>query len=176
MVLENVKGAQPWVGRARAHFGPFYLWGDVESVGGSVVMGGAPKFGQTLKAARLLKGRSNFHFFEQTGLPSPRFSGAEHESSVQRHQAIKTVGHVNIRDGHTHTRHLTNQAESDRVVKGGGVVKQHGSGETWFDIGIASHGSQTSARKAASAQIAEIPITLSRYIARSVRTFKSCHS
>lgn len=29
LVVENVKGAQPWVGRARWHFGPMYLWGDV---------------------------------------------------------------------------------------------------------------------------------------------------
>lgn len=29
LVIENVKGAQPWVGRARAHYGSFYLWGDV---------------------------------------------------------------------------------------------------------------------------------------------------
>ena len=32
MVVENVKGAQPWVGRAKAHFGSFYLWGDVPAV------------------------------------------------------------------------------------------------------------------------------------------------
>jgi len=29
LVVENVKGAQPWVGRAKWHFGSFYLWGDV---------------------------------------------------------------------------------------------------------------------------------------------------
>ena len=29
MVVENVRGAQPWVGRARWSFGSFYLWGDV---------------------------------------------------------------------------------------------------------------------------------------------------
>ena len=32
MVLENVKGAQPWVGRARWSFGSFYLWGDVPAL------------------------------------------------------------------------------------------------------------------------------------------------
>ena len=45
-------------------------------------------------------------------------------------------------------------------------IKQHGSGETWFDIGIAARGSQTSARKAASAMIAEIPFDLAQWIAR----------
>lgn len=29
IVVENVRGAQPWVGRARRNFGSFYLWGDV---------------------------------------------------------------------------------------------------------------------------------------------------
>jgi len=32
MVVENVKGAQPWVGKAKAHFGSFYLWGDVPAL------------------------------------------------------------------------------------------------------------------------------------------------
>ena len=29
MVVENVRGAQPWVGKAVGKFGSFYLWGDV---------------------------------------------------------------------------------------------------------------------------------------------------
>ena len=32
LVVENVKGAQPWVGRARWSFGSFYLWGDVPAL------------------------------------------------------------------------------------------------------------------------------------------------
>jgi hypothetical protein len=32
MVVENVKGAQPWVGRARGRYGSFYLWGDVPAL------------------------------------------------------------------------------------------------------------------------------------------------
>jgi len=32
MVVENVKGAQPWVGRAKWHYGSFYLWGDVPAL------------------------------------------------------------------------------------------------------------------------------------------------
>src|SRR6202050_3133997 len=40
MVVENVRGAQPWVGRAKANFGSYYLWGDVGMVGERVVGGG----------------------------------------------------------------------------------------------------------------------------------------
>ncbi len=32
LVVENVKGAQPWVGRAKWHYGSFYLWGDVPAL------------------------------------------------------------------------------------------------------------------------------------------------
>lgn len=32
LLVENVKGAQPWVGRARWHYGSYYLWGDVPAL------------------------------------------------------------------------------------------------------------------------------------------------
>jgi len=32
MVVENVRGAQKWVGRAKWHYGSFYLWGDVPAL------------------------------------------------------------------------------------------------------------------------------------------------
>jgi hypothetical protein len=42
LVIENVKGAQPWVGEAKAHFGSYYLWGDVDTVNGNLVCGLGP--------------------------------------------------------------------------------------------------------------------------------------
>ena len=32
MVVENVVGAQKWVGKAKWHFGSYYLWGDVPAL------------------------------------------------------------------------------------------------------------------------------------------------
>ena len=32
LIVENVRGAQPWVGRARWAFGSFFLWGDVPAL------------------------------------------------------------------------------------------------------------------------------------------------
>ena len=32
MVVENVRGAEPWVGKARWSWGAFYLWGDVPAL------------------------------------------------------------------------------------------------------------------------------------------------
>lgn len=51
LVAENVKGAQPWIGKAKANYGSFYLWGDINSIGGRIVAGGL-RFGDTLRAAR----------------------------------------------------------------------------------------------------------------------------
>lgn len=72
----------------------------------------------------------------------------------------KTSGHVNQGDGYGHTRHLTNQAESDAVKSPG----------DWFDYAngpspMRRVGSKSSARKAASALIARIPYPLSLWIA-----------
>src|SRR5208337_1137719 len=80
---------------------------------------------------------------------------------------MKTVGHLNVRDGHSHTRHLTNQSEHDsgRGQNPDGR-KHHQSGSAWFDgapdkmlghFGPAKYGSKSSKRKAASALIAKIP-------------------
>lgn len=32
MIVENVRGAQKWVGQARWHFGSFFLWGDIPAL------------------------------------------------------------------------------------------------------------------------------------------------
>jgi hypothetical protein len=48
LVVENVRGAQKWVGRARANYGSFYVWGDVGMVGRRVVaiVDGKPVYGR----------------------------------------------------------------------------------------------------------------------------------
>lgn len=62
MVVENVRGAQPWVGRALAHYGSFYLWGDVP----------AP-----MPSAKHRKVNGfNFHQHEKTGKPGGSFQSA----------------------------------------------------------------------------------------------------
>jgi hypothetical protein len=51
MIVENVRGAQPWVGKARAWFGSYYLFGDVGMVGKRVVAG-VPRFGVSVQPMR----------------------------------------------------------------------------------------------------------------------------
>jgi hypothetical protein len=177
LVVENVVGAQRWVGRAAWHHGSFYLWGDVPAL--------MPHVFKFLKQP----GR-NFHFPEKYGISGPCFRGADHETSVREALALKTVGHTNIRDEYGHTRHLTSQSESEGV-------KQGGSGPEWFDKALDERrkeagtkaggdwfgtyadqkadgtispcrlqGSHSDSRKAASAMIAKIPFELASYVAR----------
>lgn len=136
VVIENVRGAQPWVGPAKAAYGSFLLWGDVPAV---------PHFGDPFPVPH--KARK---------VPGSRFDGSGKTFQTASVDAVKTVGHANRRDGHSHTRHLTNQAEHD-AVKGF---------KDFHDSPMCHFGSKSSARKAASARIAKIPSRLSRWIAR----------
>ena len=151
MVIENVRGAQPWVGQAKANYGSFYLWGDIAMVGRRIIR-------PDLKGEALLLAPGRARQFQE---------------------GQKTAGLVNIRDGHSHTRHLTNQYEHDAVKHGGdwfsdptspgrqGGVKKTANGyEGMSGWGNGHTGSKSDSRKAASAQIAKIPFPLSRHIAR----------
>lgn len=152
LVAENVRGAQPWVGKSAANFGSFYLFGDVAQIGNRVIAGrdladirsGRGRFGMGVAPEKMVKGYGGTWFHNAEGQ--------------------KTIGHVNKCDGHSHTRHLTNQAESDAVREQDGTK----IGGDWFsdpNSTCRKHGSKSNARKAASALIAKIPAALSLYIA-----------
>lgn len=55
LVVENVNGAQRWVGRAKARFGSYYLWGNIASVGGAIVPENAGFGCSRLRAEKALK-------------------------------------------------------------------------------------------------------------------------
>ena len=191
LVVENVRGAQPWVGRSRWAYGSFFLWGDVPALMPmtKAVMkfnpdGTAHPPGSWFKIGNSKTDHSwddshkthGMNWFDRSihGQDFTCIAGAQ-----------KTAGHVNQRDGHDHTRHLTNQAESDGVKNQGTTcfssqetraqpvfdgVKQHKSGRAWFadaDTISGSTSSKSKARKAASAAIARIPLPLARHIART---------
>ena len=148
LVVENVRGAQKWVGRARWNFGSFYLWGDVPAL-------------MPMAMGRKNNGGSWFAIAHNTT------SGHGQNARDQLIAAgRKTTGHVNKRDGHSHTRHLTNQAESDGVKVScdwfGSYAEQKAAGT--ISPGRL-HGKGSTARKAASAAIAKIPFVLARHIA-----------
>lgn len=70
LVVENVRGAQRWVGRARWRYGSYYLWGDVPALM-PIVRSHAKSPGQ------------NWSRFKKTGEVSPHWniSGIKHSAS-----------------------------------------------------------------------------------------------
>ncbi len=142
LVVENVRGAQPWVGRAKAHFGSFYLWGDVPAQ--------MPTCGVALKW-----GGCNGKRFDQR----PKGNVAAHREGTRK-EGLKINGYSDPRRNGGRGVHLMNPRENEQGIK------QHGSGSKWFDQGIANMSSAGLNRKAASAQIAKIPFPLAQYIAR----------
>lgn len=109
LVVENVRGAQEWVGRSRWNFGSFHLWGDVPAL-----------------------------------MP---ITGKKSNESVRQ----ASIGNINIP-----------AAPGDDGMKvGGRWFGKYGPGQ-----GPRNLSSKSKARKAASANMAKIPLVLSQYIAK----------
>jgi len=138
LIVENVLGAQKWIGRARWHFGSFYLWGDIPAL-------------MPIPRSRAKISGQNWSRFAKTGEVSPHW----------RMEGLKVQQHLNIRDGESHTRHLTNPAE--HIKQGGDWFNETSPGE------LRSYSSKSAKRKVASAQIAKIPFPLACHIARCFR-------
>ena len=150
LIVENVRGAQRWVGRAKANFGSYYLWGDVGMVGKRVVAG-VPRFGVSVSPPDGTDHGSGSWF----GIANSKNRGA---------RAAKVPGiSFNGEFGSTSPGFNVTAAQRYReATKGGG---------DWFSSGEncsiqRRHGSKSDSRKAASASIAKIPFPLAQYIAR----------
>ena len=146
LIVENVKGAQPWVGSARWHYGSFYLWGDVPAL---------------MPPTHHLKGYGGTWFGKSHG---SELDWKEQNPRDGLRSGIKVPGQKN---GEEYAFTRGPQKRSDpRDIRG---TKHEGSGEVWFDTGFTKLSSRSAARKAASAQIAKIPFPLAQWIAK---TFK----
>lgn len=141
LVVENVRGAIPWVGRSRWNFGSFHLWGDVPALMPPV--------------------------FKATKVPGFRFdgSGRSFQTASVDETGRKSRG-MNWSDQTKRGQDFTRIAGMQRMEMDG--VK---CGGDWFNDKQPSISRMTSskspARKAASAMIAKIPFPLSRHIART---------
>ena len=163
MVVENVKGAQKWVGRARWNFGSFYLWGDVPALmpvtfKGIKIGGGAniPGIGWSGFADTGASWRNRESAIKNNG--GSWFNiGSPGQKETNRNPVHELSGLKGI--PYRPAGHWTNLAEHG--------IKQHGSGREWF-AGEGKISRMTSsgspARKMASAMIAKIPLPLSRHI------------
>jgi hypothetical protein len=156
LVVENVRGAIPWVGRSRWNYGSYHLWGDVPALMPMTLGRQVMKDG----IAHRPDGATNFH-------------------------GQKTTGHPNKRNGHRSTAHLTNPAEHVKNAGGSWFAVSHNKvphnrgddikcGGDWFGPGedagaMRNQSSRSPKRKMASAMIAKIPLPLSRHIARVYR-------
>ncbi len=150
LVVENVCGAQKWVGRARWHYGSFYLWGDVPALMPIV-----------RKSAKLPGFRFDGHggSFQTASVVASRATKNEGGSwFAVAHNT--TSGHGRNPDG----RLKRHNPARDGVKGSIGYERDHPQAFGWAKPGTSSH---SSARKAASAHIAKIPLPLARHIARA---------
>jgi hypothetical protein len=134
MVVENVRGAQRWVGRAKGHYGSYYLWGDVPSL---------------MPMPTSLKNTGGSWFGERDGKPIDRNDPRE---------GYKSAG-LNWSDRSKRGQDFTRIAGRQAGIKQGGLP-----GTARCDRGAASVSSRSNARKQASAEIAKIPFALARHI------------
>jgi len=146
LVVENVKGAQPWVGRANWSFGSYFLWGDVPA----------------LMPIRKYHERLKVKAGEQWNINRPNFTGTRGWD-----EGVKAPG-MNWSDqtkrGQDFTRLAGIHAEG---IKGSeGYQRDHPDAFGWKKPGTSSH---SKARKAASAKIAKIPFALSSWIAKTYK-------
>lgn len=179
LIVENVRGAQKWVGRARWNFGSFYLWGDVPALmpvtfrakqdrevlqkdGHNVIL---PQVVYREEAATKVGG-IDFNGYGTSGEKPYTAAEIAHDKEASG-KGRNPDGRKGI--PHRTSGHWTNPAEHEDGSKGG-----H---RGWFNDSprtpdsLASSGSKSSARKMASAMIAKIPAPLARHIAA---TFKRC--
>jgi hypothetical protein len=149
MVVENVRGAQKWVGRSRWNFGSFHLWGDVPAL---MPIAKAVKVGGLDWSAH--------------ADPDYKTSG---KAGCFRDSAFKVPSIAGRRTDIGNGARFTSREQSGVKQAGISGARDNGKGDAWFQDGAARHGSKSKARKArkaASAMIAKIPLPLSTYIAQ----------
>jgi hypothetical protein len=193
MVVENVRGAQKWVGRAKANFGSYYLWGDVGMVGRRVVAGSL-RFGVHITPMKATKNdggswfavahntesghsRNPVHGLKLPGNNSPR--RWEDREVARLCDATKVPG-MNWSGhgspdykpkGFNVTAAQRFRAESTQRIEEAGVKQRTGGKHGWFGPyaqgqGSRNFSSKSDSRKAASAMIAKIPFPLANHIAK----------
>lgn len=145
LVVENVKGAQKWVGQAQWHFGSFYLWGDIPAL-------------MPIAKRHIKMGRAPVS-------PNGTTRRLTNPAEWQDGDAGKKNGGGSWFNIGPPGQKVTNQ----NPVHAAAGRKNGGD---WFGSGADCSlqrraSSKSSSRKRASALIAKIPFVLSQHIARS---------
>lgn len=179
LVVENVKGAQPWVGRAKANYGSYYLWGDVAMVGRRIVIPGRMHIHPLLSPARAtgvkVSGMSWFGFGEP-GYKAQAFNGTAEQRMRKNnggswfnvaHNTESGVGQnpVNGCKVPSDVGRRTDIGKGARfTTRDCGIEAGIKQGGDWFGKG---EDCSISRRKAASAAIAKIPFDLAYLIGQA---------
>jgi len=144
LIVENVRGAQKWVGRARWNFGSYYLWGDVPAL--------MPHTFRGFKS-------SGMNWSDQTRR-GQWFTGVAGRQAA----GIKQGG-----SGDAWWR----DALQERRKEGTAIKNGHDWFGSGADCSLQRrHGSKSTGRKAAAAMIAKIPLPLARHIARTFKPWR----
>jgi hypothetical protein len=153
LIVENVRGAQKWVGRARWNFGSYYLWGDVPALMPTTFKATKvpmPPGGDSLKIGfqqmAKLQGATKVSGINFNGYGTPGYKAQAFNGTADRRlrEEIKNNGGSWFSIAHNTTS--------------GNPMRRHHSGHT--------------SRKFASAMIAKIPEPLARHIAATFRQVK----
>lgn len=171
MVVENVRGANEWVGRSRWNFGSFHLWGDVPALMPIVRHRNNGKGGSVDEALAKHAGKTGDIYKGGSWFDKSKFSGAEGDSyRAKLADGQKVPGFRFDGSGKSfQTASVEGLAANngDGIKQGEGVKAGAAYRGRCSGCGVAQHtGSKSNARKAASAQIAKIPFVLSSHIAR----------
>jgi hypothetical protein len=150
MIVENVRGAQKWVGRSRWNFGSFYLWGDVPAL-----------MPPTLKTAKV--GGIDFNGYGMPGYKAQAFNST---AEARLREEIKNNGGSWFAIAHNTTSGKGQNPDGRKLRDQDGYERNHPAAFGWKAPRTTSKGK---ARKHASAMIAKIPLPLSRHIAATFR-------
>jgi hypothetical protein len=145
LVVENVRGAQRWVGKARGNFGSFYLWGDVPALLPIPVR-------YTIGMGVKVGGVVNWHDYGKEDYKSVTFNDIRHLGTKHGGDCFSDPSWSGKQGG------IKQHAP--------GPARRNGKGSPWFDGEIQRVGSRSPARKRASAEIAKIPFALSSWLAK----------
>jgi len=151
LVVENVKGAQPWVGRAAWHHGSFYLWGDVPAL-----------MPITLKAQKFNPDGTAHGQGSWFAIADSKNRGA-HASKNNGGSWFNRAHNTESGVGQNPVNRVS--GAEDGTKHGGDWFSGYGGGFGWDHSQMRQHSSKSPARKAATAQIAKIPFPLARHIA-----------
>lgn len=153
MVVENVRGAQKWVGRAAWHYGSFYLWGDVPALMPMTLGPTKSKVNSCKRLPGANGGRiSGWPHIEENGV---KVGGTNLSKVGFNVAAVRKMLHgdpnMNNSDG-----------RKRGITIGGTYAERKARGDT-----LITTGSKSKQRKMASAMIAKIPFPLAQHIARA---------